>query len=476
MNKNAPIHRPIQTPDWVKHAIFYQIFPDRFANGDPRNDPENAQPWGSTPTPHNFMGGDLQGIIDRLDYLQGLGINALYLNPIFLASSNHKYNASDYFQIDPHFGDLTTFQALLKESHARGIKIVLDGVFNHCGRGFFAFNDLLENGEHSPYRQWFHIKGFPLHPYDGKKPANYECWWGIRSLPKFNTDHPPVRRYLLDIARYWLEQGIDGWRLDVPNEIDDPDFWREFRAVVKQTNPEAYIVGEIWRDASAWLQGDQFDAVMNYLFRDLCVGFFAQSQLTATQFLRRLDRLMKKYLEPITQAQLNLLGSHDTERFLTLCGGDRQRAQLAYLTLMTIPGAPCIYYGDEIGMEGGKDPDCRRCFPWNKKQWNRPLQEFIRSLIALRNQHAALRDGAFIPLYSNNEAGIAAYARQNESERFLIIFNNSDARWQGSLPMKKLEPLPKTWVNPLTQETFARENRALRLHLPARAGVLLQGS
>ena len=282
---------PFVTPEWARHAVFYQIFPDRFANGDPANDPENTQPWGTPPSTHNFMGGDLQGIVDRLDYLAELGIGALYLNPIFQATSNHKYNTFDYLRIDPHFGDLATFHRLIAAAHGRGIRVVLDGVFNHCGRGFYAFHDVMENGGNSPYLRWFQIDRFPINPYDGERPANYRTWWDFRSLPKFNTGHPPVRRYLLDVARYWIEQGADGWRLDVPNEIADHDFWREFRAVVKAANPEAYIVGEIWNDATPWLDGTQFDAVMNYLFRDLCRDFFARDTLRADAFGAGVDHL-----------------------------------------------------------------------------------------------------------------------------------------------------------------------------------------
>jgi neopullulanase len=303
-------HSDFRTPEWVKHAVFYQIFPERFANGSTANDPENVQPWGTTPTPKNYMGGDLHGIISRLDYLQDLGITALYLNPIFHALSNHKYDTYDYFRIDPHLGDMATFRELIDQAHRRGMRVILDGVFNHCGRGFFAFVNVLENGGESPYRNWFYIEDLPLHPYNDKKPANYAGWWSLRSLPKLNVGHPPTRRYILDVARYWLEQGADGWRLDVPNEIEDTAFWREFRQVVKQANPDAYIVGEIWEDATRWLDGTQFDAVMNYIWRDLCRDFFAHDVLKPSAFAQGLDMLQQRYPEEAMLAQLNLFGSH----------------------------------------------------------------------------------------------------------------------------------------------------------------------
>ncbi len=219
----------MSVPSWVQDSVFYQIFPDRFANGDPGNDPPNVQPWGSPPTIWDFQGGDLQGIIQHFDYLLDLGVNALYLNPIFHATSNHRYNTTDYYKIDPKLGDMGDFHALLDLAHRHNMRLILDGVFNHCGRGFFAFADVLENHQHSPYRDWFHINRFPVDAFSPGEARDYKAWWGIKSLPKFNTTNPDVRKYLLDVARYWIEQGADGWRLDVPNEIDDDPFWDEFR-------------------------------------------------------------------------------------------------------------------------------------------------------------------------------------------------------------------------------------------------------
>lgn len=421
------------TPDWVKHAVFYQIFPDRFANGDPSNDPANVQPWGTPPTPYNFMGGDLQGILQKLDYLQELGVTAVYLNPIFQSTSNHRYNTYDYFRIDPRLGTMEDFQNLLREMHRRGMRLILDGVFNHCGRGFYPFHDVVENGGHSPYVGWFHIKKFPIYPYDGRKKANYESWWGIRSLPKFNTDNPQVREFLLSVARYWIEQGADGWRLDVPNEIDDDTFWREFRRVVKSAHPDAYIVGEIWKDAKRWLQGDQFDSVMNYPLRDLCVQFVAKREIHAPEFAHRLLRLFRRYPAPATYTLLNLLGSHDTPRWLTVCGGNVRRAMLGYTILLTLPGAPCIYYGDEIGMTGEADPHCRACFPWDKRKWNRRLQEHIRWLIALRHSSGAWRTGRLAVIFAQEET--LAYARWDDTDTFIVLVNNGGRVWEGFVPL-----------------------------------------
>ena len=237
-SSSAPV-----TPEWVTGAVFYQIFPDRFARSG-RVTGLNLQAWGSPPTLHGYMGGDLWGVAEKLDYLVSLGVNALYFCPVFQSASNHRYHTHDYFQVDPMLGGNEALRHLLDEAHARGIKVVLDGVFNHASRGFFQFNDLLEHGEASAYRDWFHVTGWPLSAYDEDRPANYAAWWGMRALPKFNTGHPAVREFLLSVAEHWMKFGIDGWRLDVPNEIDDDAFWQEFRRRVKAINPEAYIVGD----------------------------------------------------------------------------------------------------------------------------------------------------------------------------------------------------------------------------------------
>jgi cyclomaltodextrinase / maltogenic alpha-amylase / neopullulanase len=423
------------TPDWVRDAVFYQIFPDRFARSDRAAKPSNLQPWGAPPTGHAYQGGDLLGVVERLDYLTNLGINAIYFNPIFRSGSNHRYHTHDYFQVDPMLGGNAALRELLDAAHARGIRVVLDGVFNHASRGFFQFHDLLENGAESAYLDWFHVEDWPLRPYGGGK-ANYGAWWSNPALPKFNTDTPAVRRFLWDVARYWIEFGVDGWRLDVPTEIDDDAFWHEFRRVVKAANPEAYIVGEIWGDAERWLQGDQYDAVMNYGVSRAALGFFAAETmdrhyrpggfrlvpLRGRAFMHQIEHLLSRYPEAITQAQLNLLDSHDTARFVNQAGGDRDALRDALLFLMMLPGAPCIYYGTEVGMAGGPDPDCRRAFPWHDEaSWDRDLLDFTRRAIALRKAHPALRRGRFLSLYAHED--VIAFARQSEGSAAVVAFN-----------------------------------------------------
>ena len=413
-------------PSWVQDAVFYQIFPDRFFNGDQSNDPPNVQPWGSEPTIWNFIGGDLRGIINKIDYLLDLGVSAIYLNPIFQSASNHRYNISDYFKIDPKLGSIKDFQELLNQAHANNIKVILDGVFNHCGRGFFAFNDLMENQKFSPYQDWFHVNTYPIHAYGSGKSKDYESWWGFKSLPKFNTNNPAVRRYIMDVARYWIEQGADGWRLDVPNEIDDDDFWAEFRQTVKSINSEVYILGEIWESDSRWVGESHFDGLMNYPVRDALLGLIDKDSLTISDFTIKIEELFEIYPRDNMYAMYVPLGSHDTERLLTLLGGNIDKAKLFYAFQFAFPGAPAIYYGDEIGMQGGKDPECRGSFLWDVDQWNMGLRDWIKKLIRIRKNQITLRQGDFVPIQFDENKEVYAFARTFQEESVLVFFNPNE--------------------------------------------------
>lgn len=255
-----------QVPAWVPDAVFYQIFPDRFAHSAQVPKPRNLEAWDAPPTAQGYKGGDLLGVVERLDYLQNLGVTAIYLNPIFQSASNHRYHTHDYYQVDPLLGGNPAFSRLRDALHQRGMRLMLDGVFNHASRGNFYFNDVLENGPQSPWVDWFTIQGWPIDAYDDERPANYACWWNIKALPRWNTDHPEVREYLMRVGEHWLREGIDGWRLDVPLEITAPGFWQEFRQRMRAVNPDTYIIGEVWGQASEALSGDQFDGVMNYQF------------------------------------------------------------------------------------------------------------------------------------------------------------------------------------------------------------------
>jgi cyclomaltodextrinase len=493
------------TPAWVKNAVFYQIFPDRFASSAQVVKPGNLEPWEAPPTQQGFKGGDLRGVLEHLDYLEDLGINAIYFNPIFQSASNHRYHTHDYYRVDPLLGGNEALHHLLDTAHARGIRIVLDGVFNHASRGFFQFNHILEVGAKSPYIDWFDVKDFPLNAYAGI--PNYRCWVNLAALPEFNTRNPQVRDFIFNVARYWIEHGIDGWRLDVPFCIDDDGFWQEFRQVVKTANPEAYIVGEVPWEAKRWLQGDQFDAVMNYLFTQACVGFFAGEKgdlelghnmmglgevpvLDAPAFARRVEDLLKLYPGEIVQAQLNLLDSHDMPRFLSLARGDRTALKLATLFQMTYPGAPCVYYGDEIGLEGGRDPDCRCAFPWDINAWDTDLLDYVQTCIRLRRTYPALRQGEYIRLLAEN--GVIAYLRKPAShledtqpqsdlehpgekdKPLVVILNACFSATTIDIPSGDHLAENSLWRNLLGHEEVQVTGNSIHsLILPGRAGMLL---
>jgi len=474
------------TPAWVHHAIFYQIFPDRFASSPQVSKPANLEAWDAPPTVHGFKGGDLLGVAEHLDYLHDLGITAIYFCPIFQSASNHRYHTHDYYRVDPLLGGESAFRTLLDAAHRRNIRIVLDGVFNHASRGFFPFNHILECGAASPYLDWFDVYRFPLNAYEGQ--PNYRCWMGLPALPEFNHRNPQVRRYIFDVARYWLEQGIDGWRLDVPFCIDDDSFWQEFRQVVKSANPQAYIVGEIPWDARRWLQGDQFDGVMNYLFSFACLGFFAREtfdaelaagmmgwhdfpRLDAPAFARRVEELLTLYPQPAVLAQLNLLDSHDMPRFLSLARGDKTALRLATLFQMTYPGAPCVYAGDEIGLEGGRDPDNRRAFPWDESRWDAALRTEFKRLIALRKARPALRTGSFVSLYA--EGGLYAYLRASSEEKILVALNTDTQAASLSLPLAPHFPHSAHLQDALDGGELLVADGQVHLPLPPRSGRVL---
>ncbi|WP_066191713.1 glycoside hydrolase family 13 protein [Gracilibacillus timonensis] len=412
-----------QAPDWVKDTVWYQIFPERFANGDASLNPEGTLPWGSEePSPTNFFGGDFQGVIDHLDYLDELGINGLYFTPIFKAYSNHKYDTIDYFEIDPQFGDKKTFRKLVKECHKRGIKVMLDAVFNHSGFYFEPFQDVLKNQEESKYKDWFFIWDFPVKT---KGLPNYDTFSFVASMPKLNTTNPEVKQYLLEVAKYWIEEfDIDGWRLDVANEVDHV-FWRDFRQVVKKAKPDAYILGEIWHDSLKWLQGDQFDAVMNYPFTNGAVEFFAKQNMDSPTFLDTITKVLHMYPQNVNEVTFNLLDSHDTPRILTEADGEKARIKLLYLFQMSFIGSPCIYYGDEISMDGGDDPGCRKCMVWQENKQDQEMFAFVKRLINLRKKLPAFGNEAEFR-FLGYQGGAIVYEKQTKHEQLVFVLNNSE--------------------------------------------------
>ncbi len=456
-------------PSWVQDAIFYQIFPDRFSNGSKENDPVNVLTWGANPTNNGFQGGDLRGIIDRMYYLVDLGINAIYLNPIFLSPSNHRYNTVDYYKVDPKLGTQAELLTLLDVAHRNNIRVILDGVFNHCGRGFFAFNDILENQSSSPYTNWFHINKFPVDAYSPGDATTYLGWWKYKSLPKFNTNEPSVRKYILDVAKYWIEQGFDGWRLDVPNEIDDDSFWYDFRKVVRTANENAYLLGEIWDGNPRWVGDRHFDGLMNYPIRTLLVDLLMQKQ-HPSEFITGIEPWLSKFPHDNVYAQYNLLGSHDTERILTVLKGNLDKLKLAMLFLFTYPGAPAIYYGDEIGLTGGSDPDCRKTFPWDEGRWNSSLRQWVRKLTWTRRDHISLRNGEMKFLRIENKECLAYY-RKGQNDFTFVVMNPSAKTETVNINISELDHI-SGFKSGLSSEKLLAVDEKITITLPPMNGDL----
>jgi cyclomaltodextrinase len=509
------------TPAWVRDAVFYQVFPDRFAASERVVKPGPLEPWDAPPTNFGFKGGDLLGIVEHLDHIAGLGVNALYLTPVFQSASNHRYHTYDYMAVDPLLGGEAALRELVDAVHARGMRIVLDGVFNHTGRGFWPFHHVLETGAGSPYRNWFHfdqagldlarpIDAYPLSRLrldaaldepatvagEGPGPSSrarlgYEAWWGMPALPKLNVAEPAVREYLWGVAEHWLRFGIDGWRLDVPAEIDDRSFWQEFRQRCRAVNPEAYLVGEIWHVAPDWVSGDRFDALMNYPLAEAIIGFVGGrslnepllrshheygrvTRLDAPAFAARLGELLSDYARETTAVQLNLLGSHDTPRVLSLLGGDVEAMELAVLLQGTLPGAPCVYYGDEVGVTGGKDPESRKAFPWDPARWEADLLAATRATFSLRRSEAALRSDDIALLASSGE--MLALERRSGEARLAVALNAGDSSASVSLGGAGGDPTValaagRSRINP---PRLGTSDGALTVELPPRSGAVIR--
>ena len=396
-------------PGWLSDAVIYEIFVDRFAKyGHDASDPPCSAAWMSAPPASGFMGGNLAGIVGRLDYLTEMGVNVLYLTPIFLASANHRYNTYDYFTIDPRVGTLDDFRKLVREVHRRGMRILLDGVFNHCGRGFFPFFDVMENGAASAWAGWFDVA---RHPVDAYGRHGFRGWLGSAEVPEIHLSNPEARAYMLRVAEYWTSQGIDGWRLDAVAHVRHRTFWSELRSVVRRVNPEAYLLAEIWEDPTPWLRGD-FDGATNYAFREAVVEFLCTRSLTPAAFAARLASSLDRLDSGAMHGMCNLLGSHDTPRLWTVAGGDTEVVRTALTLLFAFPGIPCVYYGDEAALNGGAEPDSRCAMDWNLARWSTDLRSFIRNLAALRRATPALRSGSWETLSVDDDRGLCMFRRR----------------------------------------------------------------
>ncbi len=469
-----------QTPDWAKDATYYQIFVDRFYNGNTKNDVKDGEymfPYPEDPSnPHNvkvkaqkwdalpeqpaknrdFFGGDIEGVRQKLPYLSSLGVNTIYFNPLFHSPSNHKYDTQDYRTIDPHFATNDEFKNFVKEAHAKGIKIVIDGVFNHTGSwhrwfdraGQYDTVGAFEN-KNSEWASFYNFNEWP---------SKYISWWGFDTLPKLNYGSQKLRNEIYNnpdsIAKHWIKNyGIDGWRLDVPNEAgsnggsDDHSIWKEYRKAVKSVKKDAVIIGELWKNAQPFLKGDEFDGVMNYEgFGDAVSTFMnkgytiettKRESITATQFDVWIRSVLAKNPMQANQVVMNLLDSHDTSRFMHRTGGDKWKMYEAAIFQMTFVGAPMIYYGDEIGMTGDKDPDCRRTFNWNYNKGEH-LPQLYKKLGQIRKENSALRRGSFETILLHDQDELYAYSRMDKKNKVLVVLNNSSGTKNVTVNVAKL--------------------------------------
>lgn len=407
----------ISMPEWTRDMVMYQIFPDSFGDGKrhiagvENNIIEDGIEY------HSKLGGKIKGITENLDYLVDLGVNCIYINPIFKANSYHKYDTVDYMDIDPCFGTLDEFKNMVKKAHECGIKIILDGVFNHCGPDFFAFKDVLENGEKSKYVDWFYKLKFPIvrHPL-----PNYEAFAYVADMPKLNTGNKEVEKYCCDVGRFWIREcGIDGWRMDVANEINH-DFFRAFKKAILQEKSDAFLIGEIWEDSQIWLQGDQFDSTMNYTFINICEDFFAKDKLTVSEFDGRVQRMIHRYPYQVSLAQMNFLDTHDVSRFLSLCEEDEEKLKLAFAFMMCAPGIPSIFYGDELGMVGETENEFRMPMPWSKTT---PLYDYYKHWINVRRHSKALSRGNYRTILVDDENKVYSFSREYKGEKVVVTIN-----------------------------------------------------
>lgn len=413
INENDVMNRV----DWLSQAVVYQIFVDRFFRGEGEEKSDDGYinlKWGQKPTPKSFAGGNLWGVAQKLDYLCDLGINTLYLTPIFKSRSNHKYDISDYFTVDPQFGGNAAFKKLMSECKKRGVRVILDAVFNHCSEDINEFRDVIEKGKNSPYHDWFIING----DKPTKRPLNYEVFSVCDYMPKWNTANPEVQEYLCRVGEYWIkEYGIDGWRLDVSDEVSH-EFWRKFRLRIKALGDDKALIGENWHDSISYLRGDQFDSIMNYAFTKAMLDFFAYGTVDAQGFCDKLNGLLMRNITQVNFMMLNLLDCHDTHRFYTQCGADAGKLLNALAVELFMPGASMIYYGTEVPTEGGYDPDSRRCFDWNN---DGEFAQKIKQLVKYKKLRA-LGEG---DVTFSEDNGLFIVERRTTGQKVTLAVNNT---------------------------------------------------
>jgi len=418
-----------KAPDWVRDAVVYNIFPDSFADGRRSISKTGKNEKYGSASSVTSQGGTIAGISENLDYIKALGMNCLYLNPVFAACSYHKYDTLDYFHIDPCFGTDDDFKNLVQKAHEMGIRVIVDGVFNHVGASHPFFKDVLKKGKESEYFDWFYsLPEDVSYPDEGERPA-YTCFSYVANMPKTNTANDGMQAYFLSVARHWIRKyDVDGWRLDVANEVDD-GFLRAFRRAVKSEKKDAVVIGEVWENAQHYMTGDMIDGAMNYDFRRFVTQYFAENLLTAAQFDVRLSSLLMRYKKQMLFSQLNLLDGHDTARFLSLCSGNVDKMELAILFQMTFIGMPCVFMGDEKGVTGVSEEEYRKPMPWEKTH---VLEEIYKKFIRLRHDHEALRTGGFVTVETKGMA--LHYARISGLMRIDIFVNPGEETEEFEIP------------------------------------------
>ena len=419
-----------KVPEWVNETIWYQIFPERFCNGDPSLNPENTKAWKYEGDVGNndFYGGDLKGMTDKLDYLKELGITGIYTTPINESPSNHKYDTTDYEKIDSHFGDDETMKRFVDEAHKRGIRVMLDAVFNHSGYFFKPWQDVLKNGRDSQYFDWFMINEWPLsNQWDAARRGQLYTFAFYDEMPKLNTNNQAVRDYLIGVACGWVKKyDVDGLRMDVANEVSHV-FCKQLRMALKAIKPEIYILGEVWHDAIPWLRGDEFDSVMNYPLAGSMKDFFLDKSLTGEDFEFMVNRCYTNYMQQTNDVLFNMLDSHDTIRLRNVTSG-LDMYNCLFALLFTMPGSTCIYYGTEIGMEGSFDPDCRRCMPWGDIEQGKYNEQIsiTKQLIKLRKEEPLMRERNFHFPAEYKNPRVIQFQKMGWGETLEVIVNSSD--------------------------------------------------
>ncbi|MBN8691121.1 MAG: alpha amylase N-terminal ig-like domain-containing protein [Armatimonadetes bacterium] len=447
--------KPFEVPSWVEGTVFYQIFPDRFDNGSKENDPKNLTKWVDKPTYDNRYGGDVAGVNRRTEYLKAIGVNGVYFNPVMFAPSNHRYDPSDFYRVDPEFGTNAEFIKMTHELDRQGIRVVLDQIFDHVGVTFPPFADVLRFQEKSRFKDWFFITGYPV---EVKPNPNYVGWWGTEWMPKINLANKDAYNYLMESVDFWMAQAkLSGWRLDVANEPPQW-FWQDFRKRVKGHNPNAWIVGEVWYDANPWLKGDQWDASMNYPFRDVVIQYVAKGSTKPTQFVNNLMRVYGLYAPQVSRNQLNLISSHDTPRFLHEAGNDRKLQALGAVVQFTWPGAPSVYYGEEIGMEGAQDPDNRRAMRWDMVGPKNELLSLYSKLIAVRKGASVLHNGEPVIFNQFDNENVATYGRVSGQDLAVVVINRSSKQFKGAVQLGAANK-NRVLVDVLTGKTFTADSQ-----------------